>query len=99
MSQYARVDSVEALKLFRLALAKFAESANTALADAEGELQRTLMWLETEQHTYWQGQVRKRTEILSKAKEALRMKKLFKGPAGGRQSVVDEEKAVQVATK
>jgi hypothetical protein len=99
MSGYARVDSVDALRMFRSVLVKFAEVAQVSLADAEGEMQRVLMWLETEAATYWAGQIRKRHEAVEKAKDAVRQKKLFKSPTGSTQSAVEEEKALRMAQK
>ncbi len=98
MSEGARVESVEALGVFRVALIKFAEAANAALGDAESEVQRAGMWLENEQLMHWQSQIRKRTEVVSRAKEALRMKKFFKDASGSKGSYVDEEKALARAT-
>jgi hypothetical protein len=97
MANAARVESVDALKAFRVALLKFAESANVALSGAESDIQRTLTWLETEQMTFWQGQIRKRHELCERAKEALRMKKLYKDSSGRSPSAVEEEKAVRLA--
>lgn len=88
----ARVQSIDALKLFRIALIKFGDVANVALGDAEGEINRTVMWLGHEQQQYWQQQIRKRQELVARAKEAVRQKKLFKDSAGRTQSAVDEEK-------
>src|SRR5688572_27632232 len=82
MGERAAVESVEALRHFRAALWKFAETANSALADAEGEISRTMSWLEREQPTYWEGQIRKRHELVERCKDAVRMKKLYKGPTG-----------------
>jgi hypothetical protein len=96
MSQ-ARVESLEVIKSFKAALVKFIESANVALTDAESDLHRTRLWLELEQSTYWQGQIKKRQELLARAEEALRSKKIFKDVTGARQSYVDEEKAVRIA--
>lgn len=95
----ARVDSFDALNLFRAALWKFQEAATIALGDAESELHRIQMWLETEQQSFWQGQIRKRQEIVSRCKEAVRMKKVFKDSSGRQQSAVDEEKALQLAMR
>src|SRR3989442_4107651 len=78
MSDFARVESIDALRDFRAALWKFAEVAQVALGDAESELSRTLMWLENEQTSYWAGQVRKRHAAVTAAVEKLREKKLFK---------------------
>jgi hypothetical protein len=99
MSGFARIDSVDQLRVFRTVLVKFAEHVMTALADAEGEMQRTLVWLETEANTYWSGQIRKRHEAVEKAKDAVRQKKLFKSPTGAEQSAVEEEKQLRVAQK
>ncbi len=99
MSQGAKVSSVDALRQFRVALIKFADAAGVALGDAESDVQRIQMWLENEQMSHWQSQVRKRTEVVSKAKEAVRFKKVFKGAAGSKESVVDEEKALRIAER
>lgn len=99
MANAARVESIDALRAFRVAMCKFQEAANLAMADADGELQRTLVWLEMEQHSFWQNQIRKRTEMVSRAKEAVRAKKLFKNSAGSRDSAVDEEKALAMAVR
>lgn len=99
MSDSARIDDIEALKLFRRALWKFAETANVALGDAESEVQRVLLWLETEQRSYWEHQLRLRYEAVMKAKDALRQKKLFKDSTGKYPSAVDEEKAVALAQR
>ena len=97
MTQGARIDSIDTLKHFRIALIKFAESASTALQDAESDIQQTMNWLETEQLSHWQTQVRKRHDIVERAKEAVRMKKLFKDSSGRTPSAVDEEKALRIA--
>src|SRR6266566_1345072 len=97
MSNPARVESIEALKMFRRAIIKFVEAANVALGDAESEMQRRLNWLENEQDSYWQGQIRKRQEEVSKCKDAVRQKKLFKDFAGRTPSADQEEKALRIA--
>jgi hypothetical protein len=97
MSEGANIDSIDTLKMFRVALFKFAEAANAALGDAESDMQQTLNWLEHEQLSHWQTQIRKRHDILERAKEALRMKKLFKDSSGRTQSAVEEEKALRIA--
>jgi len=99
MTGPARVESIDVIRAFRASLFKFAEVANTALSDAEGEMSRTLVWLETEQLNYWQGQIRKRSEIVSRALEAVRQKKLFKDSSGRTPSAVDEEKALARAQR
>ena len=99
MSDSARIDDIDVLKRFRRALWKFAETANVAIGDAESEAQRVLLWLETEQRSYWEHQLRLRYEALMKAKDALRQKKLYKDSTGKYPSAVDEEKAVALAQR
>lgn len=99
MSRSANVHDIEALKNFRLALLKFAEKATNSLGEADAEVQRVTQWLENEAASHWTNELRKRHEAVMKAKEALRYKQIFKSPTGGKQSTVDEEKAVQVALR
>jgi hypothetical protein len=95
MSNTARVDSIDTLKIFRVALIKFGEEANVALASAESEMLRMIGWLERDQASFWQFQIRKRQEGLERAQEALRMKKLFPDASGRFPTPVEEEKAVR----
>ncbi len=97
MPQGAKVDSIDALKSLKIALWKFAEATDVALGDAEAELQRILAWLETEQTTHWQNQIRKRHEVVEKAKEAVRMKRAYKDSSGKPQSAAEEEKQLRLA--
>ena len=97
MSEQAKVESIDAIKLFRRALFKFAEMANVAIGDAESEAERVPTWLETEQTTYWQDQLRSALIWFSRCKEAVRMKKLFKDSSGRTPSAIDEEKALRAA--
>lgn len=99
MSETARVDSIEELRAFRVALIKFVESCNVALGDAESDMSRTLTWVERDQLSYWNGQLGKRAELVERCKEAVRMKKLYKSPTGATQSYVEEEKALRAALR
>jgi hypothetical protein len=99
MSETARIDSIAELRAFRVALIKFVESCTVALGDAESDMQRTMTWLERDQLTFWNGQLAKRAELVTRAKEAVRMKKLYRSPTGATQSAVDEEKALRVAIR
>ena len=95
----ARVENIEAIKTFKRALWKFAEIANAALADAEADAAGVLRWLETEQRTHWQSNVRKAQELVARCDEALRHKKIFKDASGRTPSAVDEEKALAKARR
>ena len=56
MRSPARVHSIDALKEFKRALDDFRNLANTALAEAQSDIRRTLGWIEHDQISYWQGQ-------------------------------------------
>lgn len=93
----ARVQSIDALKDFRVTLCKFSETAKSVLGDVESEMGKVLNWLETEQPAYWQGQIRHRTESVAKAKQAVLIKKLTRNVDGTQGSAVEEEKALRIA--
>jgi len=93
----ARVQSVDAIKTFRLALVKFADIAARVLSDADAEMQRMLNWLETEQQSHWCDQVQKRARTVEQCRDAVMAKKLYKTVDGGHASAVEEEKALRLA--
>ncbi len=99
MAEGARIHSVDAIRQFRAALIKYAETGNSALTSADSDIDRVLGWLERDQTSFWAGQVRKRHEHVVRCEDAVRQKKLFKGADGGTQSVVDEMKALSVAKR
>ena len=99
MSETARIESIEELRAFRVALIKFADACNVALGDAESDMARVLTWVERDQLTYWNGQLTKRADLVQRCKEAVRMKKLYRSPTGGQQSYVEEEKALRAALR
>jgi hypothetical protein len=97
MSGWARVESIESLKEFRVSLCKFAETVELGLSEADADIRRTAAWLKQDQLGYWKGQVFKRGERVTQAKLALKRKQHQKTPLGGRYSCVDEEKALALA--
>lgn len=99
MSSGANVQSIEALKQFRVALCKFVEAARVSLGEAEADLQRHGFWVSEDRHRYWKSEIRTREEKFRQAKLVLLEKKLQKTSSGGRPSCVDEEKAVAVAQR
>jgi hypothetical protein len=92
MGDRANVSDLDSIRLFRAALVKFVESANTGITDSDGEIVSKISWLETEQKAYWTAQQRKWTEAVSKAIDAVRQKRVFKDSFGRPQSTIDEEK-------
>jgi len=100
MRQEARVNSVVALKEFRAALAKFAETASAALDEVHSDIQRTQSWLLEDRRRHWKNQVRLRQERYVQAKLALKRKGIFDlALAGARTSAIDEKKALAIAER
>lgn len=94
---FAHVDSLDALRQLKTALWKFSESANQSLSEADADLQRTLNWLEHEARSYWQGQIQRRTQEMTQAKQARDAKKFLRRRDGSTPSAIEEEKALSRA--
>lgn len=99
MAGGARVDSLDVMRSFKTVLWKFQESCVVALGDAESEMQRTLIWLDMEQTNHWKTQIRLRQDVVERAKDDLRQKKVFFDSTGRPRSAVEEEKALQDAQR
>jgi len=99
VGEQVSVESFEALSSLRTALARFVDNASAVLYSADAHLQRTKTWVKTEQANHWKAEGRKRAELLIQAKLALKAKKLMPSALGGRQTCVDEEKAVKLAER
>ena len=76
MADQAKVLSVQALKDFRVALINFVEEARNALGGVDMELRRTRDWLERDQLSYWQMQVKRRHEAMMMARTELFRRKI-----------------------
>jgi len=71
MSERAQVSSLDALEAFRSHLIVYVSKARPALEEVSADVLRTRSWLETEQRTYWESQVRRRRKEMDAAQEAL----------------------------
>jgi hypothetical protein len=71
MADSAKVLSVDALKQFRIALITFVEEARNALGGVDMELRRTRDWIERDQLSFWQMQVKRRHERMMNARTEL----------------------------
>ena len=94
MPEQVKVDDLEVFSRFRVAMLKFAQAASHSLSNADGQIARTHSWLENEQRAFWEGQLRKRMEAVTNARELLRQKKLYKDASGRTPGVTEEEKAL-----
>ncbi|MEX2544576.1 MAG: hypothetical protein WD316_05555 [Phycisphaeraceae bacterium] len=98
MAESARVESIQAIRDFRAAMIEFQDQARRALLEAQGDVERTLNWLD-EQQGYWKQELRKREEQVVEARRAVNQKKLYPAVDGSRPSAVEEEQALSLAKR
>lgn len=71
MADKAQVTSLEALETFRSHLIVYLSQARPALEEVSAEVMRTRIWLESEQRTHWESELRRRVKTLEQAQQAL----------------------------
>src|SRR5947209_6494060 len=98
MSQGANVRSVDAIKDFKVALINFAEEAHIALGSADMEIRHVRNWLQRDQLTYWQAQVKRCIQQLSMARTELHRRQLSKGNSAA-VSDTEQKEAVRDAQR
>ncbi len=76
MADRAHVTSVEALEAFRSNLVIYLSRARSTLEEVSAEVQRTRGWLDGGQRTHWENEVRRRSQALQEAQNALFSAKL-----------------------
>jgi len=99
MSEFARIDSIDALKTLRTFLCNFAKKISVATDEADFEILDTLNWLKNDRYPFWKNEVRLRNELLVKAKLELKRKQIMDRAIGGHNSCIDEIKAFAAAQK
>lgn len=99
MGEQAKVADVETIERFRAALLVAAEAFGLALEEAEGDVERTVLWLEGDRRDTWTKRIRRAQEDVVVAKSALFRKQEIKATPEARPSVVDEKKALDRARK
>ena len=76
MPEQARVTSLEALQTFRSNLIVYVSQARPLLEEVSAGVLRTHLWLENEQRSRWENQIRKQLKELQQAQQALFSAKL-----------------------
>jgi DNA repair ATPase RecN len=71
MPEQAHVSSVDALEAFRSSLIVYLSKARPALEEVSADVMRTRSWLEDEQRTHWENEMRRRLRALQEAQQAL----------------------------
>jgi hypothetical protein len=99
MSEQVKVADVETIERFRAQLIQAAETFGLALEEAEGDVERTLAWLEADRPDTWRKRIRKGQDKVVECKSALYRKQEIKATPEARPSVVDERKALDRAKR
>jgi hypothetical protein len=76
MGTQASVQSIDALKDLRTALALYADDVLAALGGVDMEVRRTVQWVTHDRRNYWQEQVKRRRELVSAAQSEVFRRKL-----------------------
>jgi hypothetical protein len=71
MTGQAQITSVEAIESFRAKLIVFLGHARPVLDEAANELSRTRLWLQNDQRTFWEHELRLRGRRLEEANQEL----------------------------
>ena len=71
MPERAHVTSVDALEAFRAHLINYIAKARPALEEVSADVLRTRLWLQNEQRTHWEAEIRRRGKKLEEAQQAL----------------------------
>ena len=71
MPDQAHVTSLEALEKFRASLITYISKARPTLEEISSDVLRTRMWLENDQRSHWENQMRRRSKELEMAQSAL----------------------------
>jgi hypothetical protein len=71
MPQKAHVSSIDAIEEFRAHLINYVSKARPTLEEVSGDVLRTKLWLQNEQRTHWEAEVRRRGKDLEEAQQAL----------------------------
>jgi len=95
MPDRAHVTSVDALEAFRANLIVYLSKARPTLEEVSADVQRTRGWMDGEQRTYWESELRRRSQALQEAQQALFSAKL----SSFREATAAEQMAVQRARR
>jgi hypothetical protein len=71
MATNAKVTSIDALEAFRASLIVFLNKSHSALDQASDEIRRRRSWIQNDQRTHWENEVRRRARNLAQAEQEL----------------------------
>ena len=100
MEQQAKVTSVDALENFRASLILFLSKAKPALEEVMHEVVRTRLWIENEQRSFWEREIKVRRRKLEQAQAELfsaRISKIQEASAAQQMAVHHAQRALDAA--
>jgi hypothetical protein len=71
MGLQANITAVDALEAFRAELVLYISKARPTIEEVSAEVLRVRSWLENEQRTHWENELRRRSRELEQAQQAL----------------------------
>ena len=96
-SEHADVRSIEGIDRFRATLAGFVDAGRSALLEGESDLDRVILWLDRDRLTPWKSQIRRRQELVTRAKSEVYRKQTQSSTKGGRAGDADERRNLRRA--
>lgn len=69
MGTQARVTSIDALDAFRSSLIIFMGKAKRSLSDVQDEVRQVRLWLQHDQRTHWENEIRRRSRAFDQAEQ------------------------------
>lgn len=90
----ANVLSVDVLQRLRAAIIRAHEDMGLALAEADSEVDRAVVWVERDRVPHWRARIQRLGEQVNDARSALFRKETVTSSKESRPSVVDEKKAL-----
>jgi len=100
MATQAKVTSIDALEDFRASLIVFLNKTHSALDQSSDEIRRVRSWLQHDQRTHWEHELRRRARDLAQAEQELlsaRMTKAVDNLARQQQAVNKARRALEEA--
>ncbi|MCP5557165.1 MAG: hypothetical protein H7A55_05390 [Verrucomicrobiaceae bacterium] len=100
MSNQAKITNLDALESFRSSLIVFMTKARRSLDDASDEVRRTRAWIQNDQRTHWEGELRRRRKIYDRVQQELlsaRLSEFVDNPTVQQQAVRKARAAVEEA--
>jgi chromosome segregation ATPase len=71
MPERAHVTSVDAIKAFKTSLIVYLSKARPTLEEISSDILRLRLWLQDDQQSHWEGEIRRRSRKLQDAQQAL----------------------------